>query len=111
MIPSAALWVVMTTVSSQEEGQQLAHHLVEERLVACAQVLPPMQSIFRWQGQVRAETEALILLKLPAEGYAHLERRLRELHPYREPEIIALEASQVSPSYLQWAKEQAGSQD
>lgn len=111
MIRSAALWVVMTTVSTQEEGQQLAEHLVGERLVACAQVLPPMQSVFRWQGQVTSETEALILLKLPAEGYAHLEQRLRELHPYSEPEIVALEASQVSASYLQWAREQTGGQD
>jgi periplasmic divalent cation tolerance protein len=106
MTTTAALWVVMTTVSKQEEGQVLARHLVEERLVACAQVLPPMQSVFRWQGQVTAETESLILLKLPAEAYPRLERRLRELHPYSEPEIIALDASQVSSSYLQWAREQ-----
>ncbi len=111
MNSSATLWVVMTTVSTQDQGQQLAARLVGEGVVACAQVLPPMQSVFRWQGQVRSETESLILLKLPAEGYAHLEQRLRELHPYREPEIIALEASQVILSYLQWAREQIGDQD
>ncbi|MCF2970173.1 divalent-cation tolerance protein CutA [Synechococcus sp. Nb3U1] len=102
------LMVVMTTVGSAATAQQLAHTLVAERCVACAQVLPSITSFYRWQGSLQTDSETLILFKLPAGAYSQLEQRLRELHPYDEPEIVALAAAQVSPTYLAWALEQVG---
>ncbi|MFS8794996.1 MULTISPECIES: divalent-cation tolerance protein CutA [unclassified Synechococcus] len=102
------LAVVMTTVGSETEAHRLAHTLVAERYVACAQVLPGITSYYRWQGSLQTDAEFLILLKLPATAYPRLEQRLRELHPYAEPEILALAATQVSTTYLAWARDQVG---
>ncbi len=102
------LSVVMTTVGSEAEAQRLAHTLVSERYVACAQVLPRITSYYRWQGSLQTDAEFLILFKLPATAYPRLEQRLRELHPYDEPEILALAATQVSATYLAWARDQVG---
>lgn len=84
----------------------MAHALVEEKLVACAQILPQMISVYGWQGKVEQETEQLLLLKVPASRYPQMEPRLRQLHPYEEPEVIALAAREVSQSYLNWARQQ-----
>ncbi len=100
------LWVVLTTVGDIEAGLKLVRHLVAEELVACAQILPPMVSVYRWEGQVQEETEHLILLKVPAQVYPQLEPRLQTLHPYTEPEIVCLGAAHISPTYLQWAIKQ-----
>ncbi|MEN9203088.1 MAG: divalent-cation tolerance protein CutA [Thermostichus sp. DG_1_6_bins_120] len=102
------LLVVMTTVGSPTVAQQLAHTLVAERCAACAQVLPGITSFYHWQGSLQTDAETLILFKLPAAAYPQLEHRLRQLHPYDEPEIVALAAAQVSPTYLAWALEQVG---
>jgi len=102
------LSVVMTTVGSEAEAQHLAHILVAERYVACAQVLPGITSYYRWQGSLQTDAEFLILFKLPTTAYPRLEQRLRELHPYDEPEILALAATQVSATYLAWALDQVG---
>lgn len=100
------LLVVMTTVSTLEQGHQLARILVEERWVACAQVLPQITSVYRWQGQIEQDSEILLLLKLPASRYPPFQARLHQIHPYEEPEVVALEAMAVSPSYLNWAIQQ-----
>lgn len=100
------LLIVMTTLPSYEGGVTLVKQLVEENLVACGQILPAMTSIYRWQGQIHEDSEYLILLKSRASSYGQLETRLRHLHPYQEPEIIALQPSQVSQSYLDWVLQQ-----
>ncbi len=102
------LAVAMTTVGSEAEAHRLAHTLVAERCAACAQVLPKLTSYYFWQGSLQTDSEFLILFKLPATAYAKLEHRLRELHPYDEPEILALSATQVSKTYLAWALDQVG---
>jgi periplasmic divalent cation tolerance protein len=71
-------------------------------------VLPPITSYYRWQGSLQREAEFLLLLKLPSTAYPRLEQRLRQLHPYQEPEILAIPASHVSATYLAWAREQVG---
>ena len=106
MSETERLLVVMTTVGSVEQGLRLARSLVEEGRVACAQVLPQITSLYRWQGQIEEEGEQLLLLKLPASQYSQLETRLAQLHPYEEPEVIALAATAVSQSYLRWALQQ-----
>jgi periplasmic divalent cation tolerance protein len=106
MTDGSPLWILLTTVAAQEHGIQLARQLVEEHWVACAQVLPPMQSIYVWQGSLCQETECLVLFKIPHHLYERAEQRIRALHPYQEPEIIGLAAEKVSVGYLTWILEQ-----
>ncbi|MBC8123197.1 MAG: divalent-cation tolerance protein CutA [Gemmatimonadaceae bacterium] len=103
------LLVVLSTVPDAETGLAIARNLVEERLVACAQLLPAMTSVYIWQETVQQETEHLLILKVPSAGYTQLEAALRQLHPYEVPEIIAIEASRVVDSYLVWATGAASS--
>ncbi len=94
--------IVLTTVSSPEEADQLARALVEARLAACATLLPPVQSIYRWQGAVETATETLLLLKTAAEQLPALEARLHALHSYQTPEFLVLRVEAGSPGYLDW---------
>lgn len=106
MAEVSTLWILLTTVATQEQGIQLARRLVEDQWVACAQVLPPMQSVYVWQGSLCQETECLVLFKVPHHLYEGVEQRIRTLHPYQEPEIIGLAAEKVSAGYLAWVLEQ-----
>src|SRR5690349_13367442 len=94
--------VVLTTFPSADKAAEIARVLVEERLIACANVLPPVRSFYRWQGKVHDEAEVLALLKTAAEGLERLQQRLRELHPYEVPEMLALRVESGWPPYLEW---------
>ena len=98
----AQLRLVLTTTATPEEAAQLGRTLVEERLAACATLLPAVQSIYRWKGQVESATETLLLLKTAVSQLAALEARLHQLHSYETPEFLALEVSASSPAYLTW---------
>lgn len=104
MIPASDLLVVITTLPGDrpELADAIARTLVSEGLAACVQVLPPMTSTYRWQGELCVDRECLVLLKTLADRYADLEARLRSLHPYDEPEIVALPAAEASAGYLAW---------
>ena len=94
--------IVLTTTSSPEEADRLAHVLVEERLAACATLIPAVQSIYRWQGQVESSTETLLLLKTGLDQLPALEARLHELHSYDTPEFLVLPVESGSAPYLDW---------
>jgi len=94
--------VVLTTVATKEDAERLGRALVERKLAACAQILGPMTSIYRWKGAVQQEPEHLCLLKTRRERFAELEAAIRELHPYETPEIIALPVTAGSAAYLAW---------
>ena len=94
--------IVMTTVVSPEEGTRLGRTLVEERLAACATLLPPVHSIYRWQGKIESSAETLLLLKTATEQLAALESRLQELHSYQTPEFLVLAVEAGSHPYLAW---------
>jgi periplasmic divalent cation tolerance protein len=94
--------VVMTTVEKQEDGERLARLLVERELAACVQVLPPMISIYRWQGNVERASEVLLIIKTARAIYSELEATIKENHPYQTPEIIALPIETGSDAYLSW---------
>ncbi|MGA2338328.1 MAG: divalent-cation tolerance protein CutA [Terracidiphilus sp.] len=96
--------IVMTTVVSPEEGTRLGRTLVEERLVACATLLPPVHSIYRWQGKIESSSETLLLLKTASEQLPALEVRLQELHSYQTPEFLVLGIEAGSHSYLKWLR-------
>ncbi len=96
---------VFITVPDVEEGERIAAALVEERLAACVNVLPGCRSVYRWEGEVQSDDEALMMVKTSSEGFAALERRVAELHPYDVPEIIAVDLTAVSASYREFLKE------
>ncbi len=93
---------IFTTVDDETKARELAGALVEARLAACAQVLGPMHSTYWWQGQVERAQEWLILFKSRADLYPELEARLRELHPYDTPEILAVPVAAGLEAYLAW---------
>jgi periplasmic divalent cation tolerance protein len=93
--------IVLTTAANPEEAERIAHTLIEERLAACATLVPSVRSIYRWQGKVEDATETLILIKTGAEQLAALEARLHALHSYDVPEFLAMEAG-GSAGYLAW---------
>ena len=80
----------------------MARALVEERLVACATVIPAVQSIYHWEGQIETSTETLLLLKTGPEQLAALEARVHALHSYETPEFVVLGVEGVSRGYLGW---------
>jgi len=94
----------MTTVVSPEEGTRLGRTLVEEHLAACATLLPPVHSIYRWQGKVESSSETLLLLKTASEQLPALEVRLQELHSYQTPEFLVLAIEAGSHTYLHWLR-------
>lgn len=101
--PTSDLIVVMTTVETFAEAEEISRQLVEARLVACAQILPLITSIYYWEGRLERSPEHLVLLKTRQSAWPSLEERLSRIHPYKTPEIVALPAAAVSATYLQWA--------
>jgi len=97
-----AVRVVLTTTATQQEAERLGRTLVEERLVACATVIPGAQSIYRWQGEVETASETVLLLKTGPEQLPALEIRMHTLHSYQTPEFIVLRVDGGSTDYLEW---------
>jgi periplasmic divalent cation tolerance protein len=98
--PSAR--IVLTTTADAEEAGRIGRTLVEERLAACATVLPAVHSIYHWQDEIESSTESLLLLKTSQERLSALETRLHELHSYKTPEFLALPVEAGSQLYLAW---------
>jgi periplasmic divalent cation tolerance protein len=96
---------VTTTVPTQADAERIAAVLVEARLAACVQVAGPIASTYRWQGAVEQATEWYCHCKTTRARYPALEARLRELHPYEIPEIIAVPIVAALPAYLAWIEE------
>lgn len=94
--------LVFTTLPTADAAAALAHTLVEERLAACGNVLPSVRSIYRWQGALRDESEALLLLKTSGSRLERLQARILELHPYQVPEVVAIAVDAGNPGYLAW---------
>jgi periplasmic divalent cation tolerance protein len=94
--------LVMTTCDSSEEAARLGRTLVEERLAACATLIPGVRSIYRWQGALEDATEVLLLLKTSAELVGALEERLHALHRYETPEFLVLGVEEGSHRYVAW---------
>jgi periplasmic divalent cation tolerance protein len=97
--------VVFVTAASAEEAARIGRALVEERLAACANVVGPIRSIYRWEGAVEEASEHLMLVKARAADVDRIATRVRALHGYEVPEIIALPIRGGSPAYLAWLAE------
>lgn len=94
--------LVLTTTGSKEEAERIAHTLVQERLAACVNILGPMRSVYRWQGNVDSAEEFLLLIKTTASAAARVQERVRELHSFELPEIIEVHVEGGSALYLKW---------
>ena len=94
--------VLLVTAPDAETGAQIARALVEERLIACANLVPGIRSIYRWEGQVTDEAEVLLVLKTRASRCAAVAARVKALHPYELPEVLALPVTGGSEPYLAW---------
>lgn len=102
MSESNSARIVFTTVVSPEEAARMGRTLVEERLAACATMIPGVQSIFQWKGAIESSVETLLLIKTDAGQIKTLEARLHELHSYQTPEFLVLEVNAGSQRYLEW---------
>jgi periplasmic divalent cation tolerance protein len=100
-VPSEVL-VVLVTAPSAEKAAEIARTLVEERLAACGNVVPGLRSIYRWEGKVQEDAEALLVLKTTRARFEALRDRVLALHPYEVPEVIALTVAAGSAPYLAW---------
>lgn len=100
-VPSNAI-VVLITAANDEEARRLAEMLVGENLAACVQILPKIQSVYRWKGSIERQDEILLIAKTVALKFEELEREVRALHSYETPEIVALPIIAASAPYLEW---------
>lgn len=97
-----AILVVLCTFPDVEKAREAGTILVTEQLAACVNLVPGIESIYRWQGAVERAGEVLAVFKTKASAWPSFEQRLRELHPYEVPEIVALKPEQVAESYERW---------
>lgn len=94
--------IVLTTTGSEEEARKIARHLVETQLAACVQIIPPVESVYRWQGKVESNREWLLLIKTSAERFPAARDAIRAMHSYELPECVAIDIADGSAEYLQW---------
>lgn len=97
--------IVLTTAGSQEEARKIAHALVERKLAACVNIVPQIESVYRWQGKVESATEWLLIIKTQAEFFARVRDAIKELHSYELPECIMIPVEGGSEEYLNWIGE------
>ena len=102
--------VVLVTAGNEEEAAKIGRTLVEEKLAACANIVPRIRSIYRWKGEVHDEAESLLLIKTPTALFPALQARVRELHSYEVPEITAFPLANGLPEYLAWVAAETSSQ-
>jgi len=101
--PMSYIVVIMTT-SNKEEAAKIVRSLLKERLIACANIVGPVSSLFWWQGKIDEENEFLVFMKSHKSLFERLSERVTEIHSYEVPEIIALPIIEGSPPYLKWLK-------
>ena len=93
---------LLTTLPDMESGETLVRKLVDERLIACGNLIPGVVSIFRWEGRVARENEVLVLMKSAAASIDSLVVRIGDLHPYSVPEVVELPVGTVARAYCEW---------
>ena len=94
--------IVLCTAGSEEEARKIARGLVEQRLAACVNIVPQIESIYRWEGKVESAREWLLLIKTTVERFPDVRDAIRELHSYEVPECISISVEDGSAAYLEW---------
>jgi periplasmic divalent cation tolerance protein len=100
--------VVLVTVPSPPIAARIATALVQGRLAACVNVVPGVRSIYAWEGKVCDDREMLLAIKTTAARYPDVEAKVKALHPYKVPEVIALRVKRGSEAYLKWVRDSVG---
>lgn len=109
MVQEVQVVLVLTTVADDGSAEAVARTLVEEKLAACVNVLPPMVSIYRWKGEVERSMERQLVIKTTRAHLPALEARLTALHSYKLPEFVVLPIDAGSRAYLDWVRDQVTS--
>jgi periplasmic divalent cation tolerance protein len=94
--------LALSTFPDVETARRIANQLVEEKFAACANILPGVESIYRWKGKIEKGSETLVFFKLSNDRQSAFQKELRSLHPYEVPEIICIKIDNGLPDYLRW---------
>ncbi len=94
--------VVLVTTATREEAEKIMSHLLEQKLIACANIIGPVSSLFWWKGKINRQSEFLVLMKTRSSLFEKLARTIKQMHSYEEPEIIAVPITKGEQSYLNW---------
>jgi periplasmic divalent cation tolerance protein len=97
--------IVLTTAGSPQEAEKIARALVERRLAACVNIVPQIQSVYRWKDKIEQETEWLLIIKTKGNVFESVADAIKELHSYELPECVMLEVDSGSERYLNWIRE------
>jgi periplasmic divalent cation tolerance protein len=97
--------IAFCTFPDPDRARSIVRQIIDLRLAACGNILPQVHSVYRWKDKVESGEESLAIFKLAAETYPAFEKKLRELHPYDVPEIVACRIEKGSPAYLRWVLE------
>ncbi len=102
----SSIVIALSTAPDAATAERIARALVEERLIACANLVPGLTSVYRWEGQVHADPEVLLLIKTRRENVPRLKERLPELHPYRVPELVVAPVEDGLAPYCRWVMDE-----
>ena len=97
--------LVLITAPNADKARSIAEALVSEQLAACVNIIPAIESVYRWEGKVSRDSEALLIVKTTNDCYEALERRVKQLHSYTTPEVIAVKIERGSAEYLKWLRD------
>ncbi len=97
--------IVLSTTASQEEARKIAHALVEQKVAACVNIVPSIESVYRWEGKVETAQECLLIIKTIEPACERLQKVMKELHSYDVPECVVLGIQEGSHAYLKWIGE------
>ena len=100
--------LALSTFPDAETARKISNQLVAEKLAACANILPSVESIYRWKEKIESGNETLVFFKLSEDGQSAFQEKLRSLHPYEVPEIIFVPVSNGLPEYLGWVAQNCG---
>lgn len=98
--------LALSTAPDAEQAARIARALVDERLIACANLVPGLTSIYRWQGEVQSDAEVLLLMKTRRSLVRRLKERLPQLHPYQVPELVVTEVTDGLEPYCRWVRDE-----
>lgn len=102
---SERILLALSTFPDAETARRISHQLVTEKFAACANVLPGVESIYRWKGEIETGNETLVFFKLSEDRHSAFQEKLRSLHPYEMPEIIFVRIDNGLTDYLRWVTE------
>lgn len=97
--------IVLVTTSSKDQAVTIANALVSEQLAACVNIIERIESVYRWESKIVQDSESLLIIKTTDGRYDNLERRVKQLHSYSTPEVIAIKIERGSSEYLRWLEE------